>query len=116
VEDENSLRVAVAKVLRNSGFSVIEVSDGSSAVEAIRGHDGAIDIILLDLTLPGAPSREIFEEARRLRPGAKVIVTSAYGEDMAAASLQNKAEIFVRKPYRLRDLMELVRQNVTESR
>ena len=64
------------------------------------------------MTIPGVPSREVFEEARRLRPEMRVIVTSAYGADVAAASLQVSIERFIRKPYRLGDLVDLIRQTV----
>jgi PAS domain S-box-containing protein len=109
VEDEDPLRSAAAKMLRNSGLSVLEAADGTTAIAAIRG-DCAIDVLLLDVTLPGVPSREVLAEAKRLRPAMRVIVTSAYGEELAATSLQAVVERFIRKPYSLRDLVGLVRQ------
>jgi two-component system cell cycle sensor histidine kinase/response regulator CckA len=112
VEDEDSLRRAAAKMLRNSGLSVLEAADGTTAIAAIRG-DNAIDLLLLDVTLPGAPSREVLAEAKRLRPAMRVIVTSAYGEVFAATSLQADVERFIRKPYSLRDLVGLVRQTLS---
>jgi PAS domain S-box-containing protein len=112
VEDEDSLRSAVAKVLRNSGFSVLEAADGTTAIAAIRG-DSTIDVLLLDVTLPGAPSWEVLAEAKRLRPAMRVIVASAYGKEFAATSLQADVGRFIRKPYSLRDLMGLVRQTLS---
>ena len=112
VEDEDSLRCAAAKMLRKSGLSVLEAADGTTAIAAIRG-DSAIDVLLLDVTLPGAPSREVLAEAKRLRPAMRVIVTSAYGEEFAATSLQADVERFIRKPYSLRDLVGLVRQTLS---
>jgi PAS domain S-box-containing protein len=112
VEDEDSLRGPAAKMLRNSGFSVIEAADGTTAIAAIRGKS-AIDVLLLDVTLPGSPSREVLAEAKRLRPAMRVIVASAYGEDFAATSLQANVERFIRKPYSLRDLVALVRQTLS---
>jgi len=109
VEDEDPLRAAAVKMLRRSGFSVVEAADGTAAMAAIRGAD-PIDVLLLDVTLPGVPSREVLAEARRLRPAMRTIVTSAYGEDFVAATLQTDVERFIRKPYSLGDLRELVRQ------
>jgi PAS domain S-box-containing protein len=113
VEDEGPLRQAVVKMLNKSGFSVIEASDGSAAMKEMRAHKPPIDVLFLDMTLPGVPSREVFEEARRLRPEMRVIVTSAYGADVAAASLQVRIERFIRKPYSLGNLVDLIRQAVT---
>jgi two-component system, cell cycle sensor histidine kinase and response regulator CckA len=110
VEDENPLRQAASKMLRNAGFSVLEAGDGSAALNEIRAQNSPIDVLFLDITLPGASSLEVFQEARRLRPEIRVIVTSAYSEDVAAASLQGRFEGFIRKPYRFGDLMDLIRQ------
>src|SRR5262249_8492246 len=97
VEDEDALRQAVSKMLRKVGFSVIEASNGSVALELISAHKEDLDMILLDITLPGLSSREVFEEARRLRPDVPVVVTSAYSEKMAAKSLSGVVEYFIRK-------------------
>jgi two-component system, cell cycle sensor histidine kinase and response regulator CckA len=82
-------------------------------MKEMRAHKSSIDVLFLDITLPGVPSREVFEEARRLRPEMRVIVTSAYGADVAATSLQVRIEHFIRKPYRLGNLVDLIRQAVT---
>ena len=66
------------------------------------------DVLLLDATLPGASSSEVYEEAKRLRPDLPVIVTSAKSEEMAAAALTNRVERFIRKPYSLGDVMDTI--------
>jgi PAS domain S-box-containing protein len=108
VEDETPLLQGVSKLLRKKGVSVIEAADGAAALDVIRNKHCPLDVIVLDITIPGASSREVFEEARRLRPQAKVIVTSAYTRDVAAASLQAPIQQFLRKPYRLGDLLDLI--------
>jgi PAS domain S-box-containing protein len=113
VEDEDHLRQAVVKMLRRKGFSVIEKRDGSEALETIREYRNPIDILFLDLNLPGTPSREILEEAKRLRPEIRPIVTSAYQEDVVAASLRIRVERFLRKPYQLQDLVDFIRKTLS---
>jgi DNA-binding NtrC family response regulator len=113
VEDEDALRQAVSKALRNRGFAVIEAGDGSAALEAIRGQENPIDIVLLDMSLPGNPSREVLEEAERLHPEMNVIVTSAFNKDFVEETLRRRVEHFIRKPYMLSDLIGLVRQGLT---
>jgi two-component system cell cycle sensor histidine kinase/response regulator CckA len=110
VEDEEVIRLAISKALRKKAISVMEASDGSAAMDLIRTHKDDIDVILLDVTLPGRSSREVFEEAQRLRPDLKMILTSAYAKktvDAAFAGL--RVEHFIRKPFQLRDLMRLLR-------
>ncbi len=110
VEDEDPLRLAVSGLLRKKGLRVIEAIDGSCAFEQVRTCDDAIDVMLLDVTLPGVSSREVFEEARRLRPNLKVILTSAYSRETVEASFAGlRIESFIRKPFQFVDLMALLR-------
>ena len=114
IEDEESLRLAVCKMLRKSGFSVLDAEDGTSAVDIFRANHLQIGVVLLDLTLPGLNGREILTELRRLRPDIKVIVTTAYSRETASASLNgHNSWSFIRKPYRLADLMQLLRDTLT---
>jgi PAS domain S-box-containing protein len=110
VEDENPLRAAVSKMLAKAGFPVIEAADGTQALNLIRDQHRGIDLLILDISIPGAPSSEIFWEASRSKPGLPIIVTSAYAQDVAAASLQAEVARFLRKPYRLEDLLNLISQ------
>ncbi len=106
-EDEDLLRQGVSKILRKMGFSVIEASDGSAALDQLRSKEDEINLLFLDITLPGASSREVFEEAKRLRPDMAVVVTSAYSQEMAASTLNAKVEHFIRKPFRLSDVVDI---------
>ena len=110
VEDEDPLRRAVARMLTKTGLSIIEAGDGTIALDAIRNRGREIDVLVLDITIPGASSLEVFQAARDLRPEVPVIVTSAYTEDVAAASLQGPVRHFLRKPYRPGDLLQSIRQ------
>ena len=107
MEDEGPLRQAVTKMLRNTGFEVFEVADGSSAIDLLRANGGNIDLILLDMTIPGAPSSEVVAEAAKIRPDIKVVLTSAYSQEMIAGAM-NAPQIsgFIRKPFQLGDLVK----------
>jgi DNA-binding NtrC family response regulator len=104
------LRHPVSTTLRKAGFTILEAGDGHAALDYIRAHKGRIDVLLLDISLPGVPSRQVFEEAGLLVPGAAVIVTSAYSRESAAAALSAPIPHFIRKPYRISDLMNLIRE------
>jgi PAS domain S-box-containing protein len=114
VEDEPVLLAGVSKVLRRNGFSVIEAKDGSAGLEQVRAHQKHIDAMLLDITLPGVSSREIFEEADKLRPDLVVILTSAYSEDSVRTLFAGLiVEHFIRKPFRIDDLVSLLRRTLS---
>ena len=116
VEDEDVLRQAAVKILRLQGFDVQEASDGTAAIEIVRASGHSIEVILLDMTLPGASSQEIVAEAVKIRPDVKVILTSAYskemlGEKISAPQVRN----FIRKPFRLTDLVKILQDAVLSS-
>lgn len=111
VEDEETLRLSVSKILRRNGFSVIEACDGSVAIEYLRADMAShIDIVLLDLTLPGASSLDVIEQTRRTGAGIKVVLMSAYGLEMAPL-LVSSPELsgFLRKPFETVDLVQVLR-------
>jgi two-component system, cell cycle sensor histidine kinase and response regulator CckA len=106
VEDEKDLLPAISKALQKRGFSVMEAKDGSVAKDLIRTRGADIDVILLDVTLPGTSSREVLEEAQRLRPSLKVVLTSAYDRKTVNASfLGLQITQFIRNPFKLDDLV-----------
>ena len=115
VDDEDLLRDALSKALRKKGFSVIEASTGTAALDLIRAHNDHIDLMLLDITLPGTSPLEVYEEAKRLRPDVRVIVTSAYGKEKSVASLAGKVERFIRKPCGLDQLIALIHEVLSET-
>jgi PAS domain S-box-containing protein len=110
VEDEETLRISVATMLRKQGFAVLEAGDGYRAVDLIRDQEEDIAVVLLDLTLPGTSSPEVFAELQRARPDAKVILTSAYGRESVAGPLRAlERESFIRKPYHFSELVTVVK-------
>ena len=114
VEDESSLRLSVAKMLRKEGFTVIEAGDGSTAVDQIRNPEEKIDLVLLDMTIPGAPSQTVAAEVARLRPEVKVLFTSAYSREKAGLEAEGKhVGRFIRKAFQLRDLVQMIRETLS---
>jgi CheY-like chemotaxis protein len=113
VEDETPLRHAVGAMLRNAGFAVLEAADGTAAVDLLRGNGRGIDVILLDVTIPGLSSGEVVEAAADI-PNIGIILTSAYSQEMSTSPVR-AAQIrgFIRKPYRLRDLTQVLRRVAT---
>ena len=97
-------------MLARAGFTVLEAADGSEAVELLRSKAGRIDLLFLDMTIPGRSSHEVLTEAVKSGPLVKVILTSAYSEEMARANLTaTQIRGSVRKPFQLRKLLSTFR-------
>lgn len=73
-------------------------------------HRGRIDLILLDVTIPGASSAEVVAEAAQAQPAPKVILTSAYSQETLPPPV-NLPQVsgFIRKPFQLGDLVDTIR-------
>jgi two-component system, cell cycle sensor histidine kinase and response regulator CckA len=110
VEDEEPLRIAIVKMLRRKGFEVLEAANGSAAIELLWTNRGRIDLILLDMTIPGASSREVVAEAEQIKPDVRIVLTSAYSEEMLTP-LTNRSKIrgFIRKPFQFTALEQALR-------
>jgi CheY-like chemotaxis protein len=107
VEDEDPLRSAVVKMLRKRGFAVLEAANGSAAIDLLRANVKRIDLILLDLTITGASSAQVVAEAAQTRPDIRVILTSAYSQEMVTAPLSASQVCgFIRKPFQLEELVK----------
>ena len=107
--DEAALRVAVAKVLRKKGYVVIEAEDGSSGVDLFRDNASVVDMVLLDLTLPGKSGREVLAELRQIQPDVRVVITSAYGHEKVMNSLEGLHPwLYIQKPYQLSSLLQIL--------
>ena len=114
MEDEDHLRQPIVKMLRKNGFEVLEAADGTSAIDLLRANGARIDVVLLDMTIPGASSREVVAEAANVRPNIKVILTSAYSQEMIEGSMRApQIRSFIRKPFQLGELLKMLRSSLS---
>jgi len=111
VEDDPIVREHVARQLRGLGYSLMEASDATSALLALRS-DQRIDLLFTDVVMPGGMNgAELAAAARQLRPGLPVLFSSGYtaGASGLHGTLGADA-LLLSKPYRRRELAEKVRQ------
>jgi PAS domain S-box-containing protein len=114
VEDEDALRRAVSKILRRQGFSLIEAANGSAAIDLFRGQRDKVDVIVLDMTMPGISSLKVIMEVASIRPDIKIILTSAYSREMLAPALgAPQVRAFLPKPFTGKDLVQLLRETLS---
>ncbi|WP_091333002.1 response regulator [Frateuria terrea] len=107
VEDEAFLRELVMEGLQEAGFSVVEASDGTSGVQALKS-DLRIDVLLSDIKLPDIDGYQVAEAARTLRPGMKVILMTGYAPSPLPPSLHSVVYRVLQKPFSLETLPEMV--------
>jgi DNA-binding NtrC family response regulator len=115
VEDEDALRQPIVKMLCKTGFEVFEAADGASAINLLHADGDKIDVILLDLTIPGASHHEVIAEAAKAKPNISVILTSAYNQETIAGEMSPLQIRFIRKPFQFEDLLNKLRNALSRS-
>ena len=107
-EDEESIRELVILALRTHGYTVIESTDGDSAVEAARAHEGTIDLLLSDVVMPARNGPEVAAEITAMFPALKVLYVSGFASAEADIELREGKTDFLAKPFEIRTLLERV--------
>lgn len=108
VEDEDLVRDLAERVLSLHGYRIFAAHDGSHAVKLYEEHAKQIDLVLLDLTMPGMSGAEVFEALLRIGP-VRVLLTSGYSQEDSAELMKSPHVVgFLPKPYRVDKLIEQV--------
>ncbi len=109
VEDDPVLRSTLAYNLVREGFRVLPAPDGSIALDIARRENGQIDVVLLDVMLPGISGLQVLREIRS-RSTVPVLMLSARGEEQDRIDgLELGADDYIVKPFALRELLARVR-------
>jgi PAS domain S-box-containing protein len=115
-ENEDALREPVVKMLRNSGFEVLEASGGRSAMDLINKNGNKIDILFLDMMIPCVSCNEVVAEALKSRPDVCVVLTSPYSQETVTSVMgQTQVHAFIRKPFQLETLVKVLQDVVSST-
>lgn len=107
VEDDPAIRRGLADSLRYAGYEVLECGDGSEARRVLASAE--LDLVLLDVVLPGASGFELLPEIRKNRPTLPVILVTARGaEEDRVRGLRIGADDYVVKPFSSSELLARV--------
>ncbi|NLW61706.1 MAG: response regulator transcription factor [Synergistaceae bacterium] len=110
VEDEKSIADVEKAYMLREGFEAEIATDG---IEALRMfNEGAYDLVILDLMLPGMKGESVCREIRRSSSVPIIMVTAKSGEDDVIAGLDAGADDYIIKPFSPRVLMARIRANI----
>lgn len=108
-DDDPTIRGNLSLLLRSEGFEVREAADGLQADEGF--HDPAINLVLLDLNMPGRNGMELLREHSELLEQLPVVVITAYGGSSAAIeAMKLGAFDYITKPFDLDEVLFTVRR------
>ncbi|HEY7628246.1 MAG TPA: response regulator transcription factor [Ilumatobacteraceae bacterium] len=110
VEDDHAVRSVVRMMLEDEGLDVVEAPTGPQALE--RFEEGSIDLVLLDLRLPGMSGFDVCRQMRRTSEVPIIMVTAQNDSHDVVAGLELGADDYVTKPFNDRELMARVRSQL----
>ena len=107
VDDEESIRTALLRVLQPSGFEVLTADSVAAAVELL--HATRFEVILCDVRMPGAPGTELVRYARTIDEDVAIIMLSAVNDaSTAAQTLNDGAFGYIVKPFDIDELQDAI--------
>ncbi|WP_067497149.1 PAS domain-containing hybrid sensor histidine kinase/response regulator [Actinoplanes sp. TFC3] len=113
VEDEAALRDVAGRILSGAGYRVLAADGGPRALELAALHEGAIDLLVSDVVMPGMLGSELAERLADVRPGTRVLYMSGYAQPvLASQGTLDPGVALLEKPFTAVDLLSAVRKRL----
>jgi PAS domain S-box-containing protein len=109
IDDEDYMLEVVRDSLEAHGHAALLAQSGEEGIELLRRHRDRVDLVLLDLTMPGLGGVETCRRLQEVEPAVPVILSSGFAEEEAMTRLRGmNLAGFLQKPYLVKDLMRVV--------
>ncbi len=117
VDDEESIRQLGEELLGSFGYAVLTAPDGESALELYEKENKRVDLVILDLSMPGMGGKRCLEKLVEMNPRIKVIIASGYSVNGPTKdAIDAGAKGFVGKPYEVRQMLQAIRKVMDDKR
>jgi two-component system, cell cycle sensor histidine kinase and response regulator CckA len=115
VDDEPSFLEITSRVLNRSNYRVILASSGAEALDLYKKHSNEIQLVVLDLMMPGMDGEECLRALLRLDPKVRVLIATGNAETETAEDLkQAGAADLIGKPFDLAQLLDKIHKIIEE--
>jgi two-component system cell cycle sensor histidine kinase/response regulator CckA len=117
VDDDSDLRDVTAESLHDIlGYQVLVARDGAEAVEVFRENADNISLILMDAIMPRLSGSKAFDAIKLIRPDAKAILCSGYGDEVGVEAVDRHGFVsFLKKPFSIKELSEAIEKALGQS-
>jgi signal transduction histidine kinase/CheY-like chemotaxis protein len=110
IDDEAAVRNVLGLSLAHLGYEVETAAGGAEGVEKFEANPGSVNLVILDLLMPGLSGEEVFHRLRTIRPDLPVLIVSGFSsEHVVERILDDGARDFIQKPFSIEVLSEKVR-------
>jgi CheY-like chemotaxis protein len=113
VDDEKALLELGEAILVRAGYSVLKAQCGEDALELFKQHKDHLDLVIMDLGMPGMGGYKTLESLLEINPQAKVLIASGYtANSQVQTALQAGAVGYIAKPFGRADLLTKIREEL----
>jgi DNA-binding NtrC family response regulator len=111
VDDEDTILEIGRNLLGRSGYTVITAKSGEEAIELYKAEKSNIDLIILDINMPGMGGHKCLKDLLEINPEAKIIIATGYPvTGKLKETLESSAAEFIGKPFRLKEILDKLRR------
>jgi two-component system cell cycle sensor histidine kinase/response regulator CckA len=111
VDDEDLIIDVSQDILKLLGYNVLVAKDGKEAIQAYKKNQDKIDIVILDMIMPGMNGGEVYNKMIEINPDIKVLLSSGYSlNEQSAEILERGCNDFIQKPFNMMDISEKIRK------
>jgi signal transduction histidine kinase len=112
VDDEPQVLSIIENLLTHHGCHVLTADKGSEALEIINLHKDDLDLVVLDIQMPGMSGDEVYRKLKVLNPAIRVLISSGYEEYTALQNivLDARRDRFIKKPFSMVELLQKVKE------
>ncbi|MFC1824593.1 ATP-binding protein [Thermodesulfobacteriota bacterium] len=115
VDDEVSVIDVGEQFLKRMGYFVFKAHTGEEALDVYKREGSRIDIVILDMIMPGLGGGDTFDRLRELNPDIKVLLSSGYSIDGQAAEILGRGCLgFIQKPFNMKELSGKIREIIDQ--
>src|SRR6267378_164732 len=112
-EDNEGLREAAQEMLQRLGYRPILASNGTDAIELFKRNLGHIDLVILDVVMPGLSGPAVYSQMAAIQPDLRVVFATGYTAETASLnSTLEKGVPILQKPYSMKNLGQIVRSTL----
>jgi signal transduction histidine kinase/ActR/RegA family two-component response regulator len=111
VDDEEMILDVGVQILKRLGYKVLSAQNGQEALEIFKHHKGAIDLIILDMIMPGLSGSETYNLLKEIHADIKVLLSSGYSLSGEASEIINRGcQGFIQKPFDITQISCKIRE------
>ena len=115
IDDDESIREALTDILAIDNIVAITAEDGSAGITQFSMHQDEIQLIMLDLQMPGLNAEETIDGLRSLDADVPVLLSSGFSRAESEKRYPNmRVQGFLQKPYQIQRLLDVVRSLIEE--